>query len=64
MFKIITTKRYKELRTKEVLYSALEKDWREELEARATTYNCGAKGCQFQTTSPNGLSIHRAKAHK
>ena len=26
--------------------------------------NCGYKSCNFQTTSPRGLKLHRTKIHK
>ena len=28
------------------------------------TLNCGYKSCNFQTTSPRGLKLHRTKIHK
>ena len=28
------------------------------------TLNCGYKSCQFQTTDPKGLKIHRARVHR
>jgi hypothetical protein len=28
------------------------------------TLNCGYKSCQFTTTDPRGLKIHRSRVHK
>ena len=35
-----------------------------ELEKAQPTLNCGYKSCDFQTTDPKGLKIHRTRIHK
>ena len=61
MIRIITKKRLE-------LLEICEQIVKDRVEAEAVEeglmYNCGAKGCQFQTDSPHGLSIHRGRAHK
>jgi len=62
MFKIISRKEYRRLKVCEeklALRIAVEIEARREGEV----LNCGAKSCQFQTTDPRGLSIHRARMH-
>lgn len=59
MFKIISKKRYDyfkacERHSMELAYGEKPK----------IMHNCGYKSCQFQTTDPKGLKIHRTRVHK
>jgi hypothetical protein len=63
MYRIITKKRLELLEICEKIVKERVEDegWGD---SREETYHCGAKGCQFHTTSPHGLSVHRGKSHK
>lgn len=60
MFKIITKHRLEYL-------EGMVEDYLEflaEEKSEEPTLNCGYKSCNFQTTSPRGLKLHRTKIHK
>lgn len=57
MFKIISTKKFHKLLADQKLLKQLQK--KEEI-----IYHCGYKSCNFHTTDPKGLKIHRARMHR
>lgn len=65
MFKIISKETYQKLRVDSQLLDLVLDKLREQEEADGTTprYHCGYKTCQFSTTDPQGLKIHRGRMH-
>lgn len=64
-YTIIKEKRVKELLEKEAtLHDLIKYDVFGKVTGTAPTLHCGYKSCQFQTTDPKGLKIHRARIHK
>jgi len=73
MFKIITRRRYEELLLAESnlndiidrqLDAQTYEKYYKQADTQNTILNCGYKNCQFQTTDPKGLKIHRARIHR
>lgn len=64
-FRIISETRYAELLEKEATFHDVIKfDPGSVNREPKVVHNCGYKSCQFQTTDPTGLKIHRSRIHK
>ena len=64
-YTIIKKDRVAELLEKEAtLHDLIKYDVFGKVTGTKTTLNCGYKSCNFQTTSPRGLKLHRTKIHK